>query len=107
MKTYSDTDCRARTTQGLTIHGRPLPYGNGGLPEDFVKRLHLLQEASGLSWNGFAEALGVDIKQVLRWRHGTEPCGGAMHSLVRLAACIPGGLDLLMGAGFQGAGRQG
>ena len=35
------------------------------------------RSASGLTWNGLADALGVDIKQLLRWRDGTEPCGGA------------------------------
>ena len=81
---------------GLTVHGRPIPYGSGELPSDFVRRLTELKEASGLTWNGFAEALGVDRKQVLRWRNGTEPCGGAMLSLLRLASRIPGGLEILM-----------
>ena len=81
---------------GLTVHGRPIPYGSGELPADFVRRLTELKEASGLTWNGFAEALGVDRKQVLRWRNGTEPCGGAMLSLLRLASRIPGGLEILM-----------
>ena len=85
---------------GLVIAGRPVPYGSGILPEDFVQRLHRLKEATGLTWNGLAEALGVDPKQVFRWRQGTEPCGGAMHSLVGLSAWVPGGLDILMGEGF-------
>ena len=84
-------------TYGLTIHDHPFPYGSGVLPEDFARRLTLLKEASGLSWNGFAEALGVDPKQVLRWRHGAEPCGGAMLSLIALAARIPGGLEVALG----------
>ena len=85
---------------GLTIGGRPVAYGSGLLPEDFARRLHLLEERSGLTWNGVAEVLGVDVKQVLRWRDGTEPCGGAMLSLMRLSAQIPGGVDILMGEGF-------
>lgn len=93
-------------TQGLTIHGRRIPYGSGVLPDDFVRRLVLLKEASGLSWNGFADALGVDPKQVLRWRHGTEPCGGAMLSLIRLAARTPGGLDLFLGDGVRPGRRE-
>ena len=80
--------------------GRPVAYGSGLLPEDFARRLHLLKERSGLTWNGVAEVLGVDVKQVLRWREGTEPCGGAMLSLMRLSAQIPGGVDILMGEGF-------
>ncbi len=83
-----------------------MPYGSGALPEDFVKHLTRLKEASGLTWNGFAKALGGDPKQVLRWRHGTEPCGRAMHSLTLLAARIPGGLDLLIGEGFQPLDRE-
>ena len=98
---------RSRPTHGLTIQGQSVPYGSGALPEDFVRRLTRLKEASGLTWNGFAEALGVDPKQVLRWRHGTEPCGGAMHSLTLLAARIPGGLELLMGKGFRPLGGEG
>ena len=85
---------------GLVIAGRPVPFGSGVLPEDFVDRLHLLKEATGLTWNGFAEALGVDPKQVFRWRQGAEPCGGAMRSLISLAARVPGGLDIIMGRGF-------
>ena len=74
--------------------------GSGELPADFGKRLVRMKQASGLTWFEFSEALGVELKQVLRWRKGTEPCGGAYHSLVRLAAWIPGGLDILMGEDF-------
>ena len=66
-----------------------------------VKRLERLKEASGLSWRGFAKALGVDPKQLLRWRKGVEPCGGAMHSIFRFAGRMPGGLEILFGEGFQ------
>ncbi len=97
MRTSSPPQRRRAVTHALTINGHPVPYGNGVLPDDFARRLHLLKEATGLSWNGFAEALGVDPKQVLRWRHGSEPCGGAMLSLIRLAGRIPGGLELALG----------
>ena len=86
---------------GLAIDGRPVPYLSGVLPKDFARRLNRLKKASGLSWNDFADALGVDKKQVHRWRNGTEPCGGAHHSLVSLAPMIPGGVDILMGEGYQ------
>ena len=77
------------------------PLESGVLPEDFGQRLERLKEASGLSWRGFAKALGVDPKQLLRWRKGVEPCGGAMHSIFRFAARLPGGLEILIGEGFQ------
>lgn len=80
--------------------GRPFLYGSGVLPEDFVQRLDRLRRATGLTRNGFADALGVDRKQAQRWNDGTEPCGGAMLSIVRLAGAVPGGLDLIMGDGF-------
>ena len=77
---------------------RPLP--SGVLPQDFIQRLERLKEASGLSWRGLARALGVDPKQLARWRKGVEPCGGAMHSIFRFAARMPGGLDILLGGDF-------
>ena len=77
------------------------PLESGVLPQDFGQRLERLKEASGLSWRGMAKALGVDPKQLLRWRKGVEPCGGAMHSIFRFAARLPGGLEILIGEGFQ------
>ena len=85
---------------GPVIAGRPVPFGSAALPPDFSARLDRLKRASGLTWDAFAEALGTDVKQVLRWRRGTEPCGGAHHAHVRLARWIPGGLDILMGEDF-------
>ena len=82
------------------IDGRPLPWLSGELPGDFTQRLIRLKEASGLTWEEFAGVLGVELKQVLRWQNGTEPCGGAYHCLVLLATQIPGGLDILMGEDF-------
>lgn len=68
------------------------------MPEDFGARLVRLKQASGLTWNGFATAIGVDTRQVLRWRKkGCEPSGGAMLALVALAAQVPGGLAILLG----------
>ena len=85
---------------GPTVAGRHVPYGSGYLPDDFTERLALLKNASGLTWQKFAEALGVEIKQVLRWLQGTEPSGGAYHCLVRFATWVPSGLDILMGEDF-------
>ncbi len=68
------------------------------MPEDFGVRLVRLKEATGLTWDGFATAIGVDTRQVLRWRKkGCEPSGGAMLSLVALAEQVQGGIAILMG----------
>ncbi len=78
------------------------PLESGVLPEDFGQRLERVKEASGLSWRGFAKALGVYPKQLRIWRRkGVEPCGGAMLSIARFASGIPGGLEILLGEGFQ------
>ena len=82
------------------IDGRPVPSLSGELPDDFAKRLVRLKEASGLTWEEFADVLGVELKQLLRWTQGTKPSGGAHHSLVEIAPWIPGGLTILMGEGF-------
>ncbi len=80
-------------------HRRPKALFQPGyalLPADFPARLALLKEATGLSWEGLAVCLGVDSRQVLRWRQGTEPGGGAMLALVRRVRRVPGGLELLL-----------
>ena len=85
---------------GPVVNGRQVPCGSGYLPYNFAERLATLKGASGLTWQEFSEALGVEVKQVLRWVQGTEPSGGAYHCLVRLAPWIPGGLDILLGEDF-------
>ena len=68
------------------------------MPDDFPSRLCVLKEASGLSWEGFAACLGVDCRQVLRWRmKGVHPSGGPMLAICRLAVMVPGGLRALLG----------
>ena len=79
-----------RTQPSLFVPGVAL------MPEDFPDRLTLLKEATGLSWEGLAACLGVDGRQVLRWRQGAEPCGGAMLALCRLATKVPDGLRELL-----------
>ena len=86
------------------IAGRALPCGNGRLPPDFPRRLDRLKWASGLTWDQVAEALGMETKQVLRWRKGAEPRGGPYHELVVFAGCVPGGLAILFGEDFPAAG---
>ena len=101
MTTPSSSPRFSGQSDQITIGGRPVPFQSGVLPEDFAQRISRLKSASGLTWNGFALALGVDRRQVNRWREGTEPCGGAMLSLFRLALLIRGGLDILLGGDFQ------
>ena len=66
------------------------------LPPDFPERLRTLKEMSGLSWERMAVAMGVDSRQLHRWRRGTAPSGEGMLSLVRLATRVPGGLAVLL-----------
>ena len=75
----------------------PEPPGPIEFPEDFPRRLRLLKEATGLSWNGFSRAIGADPRQVARWRKGVEPAGAAMLSLFGLARWIPGGTEVVLG----------
>ena len=76
---------------------RLFPPGVALMPEDFPRQLAALKELTGLTWEGMADALGVDPRQLFRWRkQDGEPNGGAMLSLVRLAVRVPGGLALLL-----------
>ena len=100
--TNHNAEPRFDGTDRTTAHGRMLPYQSGVLSPDFKDRLESLKEASGLTWSVFSQTIGVDRKQVRRWRRkGVEPSGGAMESLYRFAGRFPGGLDILMGDGFQ------
>ena len=82
----------------ITIGGRLLPLETGVMPEDFPERLNRLKEASGLTWTAFAQVVGVDDKQLRRWRNeGVEPSGGPMLALLRFANRMPGGPDILTG----------
>ena len=85
----------------VIVNGRRLVCGTGELPGDFPDRLCRLKEHIDLSWNGFCEVIGSDGKQVLRWRQGAQPRGGAVYSIIQVSAQVPGGLDLVMGEGFQ------
>ena len=100
--TNHNAEPRFDGTDRTAAHGRMLPYQSGVLSSDFKDRLESLKEASGLTWSAFSQTIGVDRKQVRRWRRkGVEPSGGAMESLYRFAGRFPGGLDILMGDGFQ------
>lgn len=73
------------------------PPGDARLPGDFGERLAEIKQRGDLTWEQMAEALGVDSRQLQRWRSGAAPSGGAMLALVRLAARVPGGLVELLG----------
>ena len=75
-------------------------------PDDFGERLVRLKTATGLSWNRFAECIGIDPRQLQRWRDGTVPGGHAMFALFLLASHIPGGMRVLL-TGQSGRGRRG
>ncbi len=67
------------------------------LPANFAERLTVIKERSGLTWEAMAEAVGVDSRQLLRWRRGAMPRGGSILALTRFAVRIPGGLSELLG----------
>ena len=66
---------------------------------DLPARLARLKQAIGLPWDGLAACLGVDPRQLQRWRNGTMPNGFAMAALFLLADRIPGGAGILRGDG--------
>ena len=65
-------------------------------PDDFGDRLARLKSATGLSWNSFAECIGIDPRQLQRWRDDMVPGGHAMFALFLLASHVPGGLRMLL-----------
>lgn len=67
------------------------------IPDDFRRRLELFKEGTGLTWEGFARCVGVAERQVQRWRRGSEPSGGSMLGLLKVAAKRKGGLGLFLG----------
>ena len=67
------------------------------IPDDFRRRLELFKEGTGLTWEGFARCVGVAERQVQRWRRGSEPSGGSMLGLLKVAARRKGGLGLFLG----------
>ena len=74
-----------------------IPPGVALIPEDFLERLEAVRDLLDLNWEEMAVALGVDPRQLMRWRiKGGSPNGGAMLSLVRLAIRSPGGLGELL-----------
>ena len=77
---------------------RPAPW-----PEDFPRRLERLTQLAGLSWEEFAERLGIDDDRVTEWRNGTIPTGGEVCHIMRLALSVPGGIDVMLPETSEGA----
>ena len=74
-----------------------LPPGIPLIPDDFPQRLTKLKEMTSLPWERVAVVLGVDSRQLLRWRlQGAIPSGGPMLSIVKMAVRVPGGLAVLL-----------
>ena len=65
-------------------------------PKDFGERLAQLVELAGLSWEEFAERLGVGCDRVTAWRGGEVPTGGEVWHIMRLAWSIPGGTEVML-----------
>ena len=76
---------------------RVVSGGSAQLPGDFGERLLGLKEHAGLTWEEMAWEVGVDSRQLQRWRRGASPSGPAMLSLVRLAAQVPDGIFEIAG----------
>ena len=71
-------------------------------PEDFGERLARLTELAGLSWEEFAQRLGVENDRVTEWRTGTIPTGGEVWHIMRLALSVPGGWDVMLPEAAEG-----
>ena len=65
-------------------------------PEDFGQRLERFTELADLSWEEFAERLGVALDRVMEWRNGTIPTGGEVWHIMRLAWSVPGGVEVML-----------
>ena len=65
-------------------------------PTDFGERLERLSELVGLSWEEFAERLGVEDGRVTEWRKGSIPSGGEVWHIMHLASTVPGGVELML-----------
>ena len=105
MENHNDSRHGNGEEVGIIIAGRIAPYQSGVLPRDFPQRLERLREASGLTWNAFADAIGIDKKRVHRYREDVKPAkpdSGGFYALVKIAALIPGGPRHPHGRGIPG-----
>ena len=64
--------------------------------KNFAKRLEDFKIGTGLSWDNLAGCIGVDPRQLQRWRKGTKPSGHGLYALILLASKFPGGVHTLM-----------
>ena len=74
---------------------------------DFPRRLERLKEVSGLSWEGLAACLGVDLRQLQRWRKGTLPSGPGLFALCVFTDRLLGSDRLLLHGDGDHAGLTG
>ena len=72
-------------------------------PKDYPERLERLIELLELTWEEFAERLGVPNERVTAWREGTIPTGGEVWHIMRLAYSVPGGIEVMLPEAAEGA----
>ena len=75
-------------------------------PKDYPERLERLVELIGLTWEEFAERLGVENERVTAWRNGTIPTGGEVWHIMRLAYSVPGDMDVMLPEAAGGAEQR-
>ena len=90
-----------------TLAPAHLMVGLMGLPEDFMDRVERLRRASGLTWQGLADCLDVDLQQVHRWRRQGVPSGDTLFALFLMAARVPGGIGILLGEAVSPSAPRG
>ena len=64
--------------------------------KNFAKRLEDFKAETGLSRDNLAGCIGVDARQLQRWRKGTKPSGHGLYALILLASKFPGGVHTLL-----------
>ena len=72
-------------------------------PKDYPERLERIVELAGLTWEEFAERLGVPDDRVTAWREGAIPTGGEVWHIMRLAYSVPGGIEVMLPEAAEGA----